>query len=72
MYNLLGVAAFVVTGYNVPGTTFTHYTDWLKSTNQCTGTTYCINGYFVRADFTGGGTIISANAQGLYSINLTG
>jgi hypothetical protein len=48
VYNLLGVAGFVVTGYNIPGSSFNSYTDWLKSTNQCTGTTYCINGYFVR------------------------
>jgi Flp pilus assembly protein TadG len=72
VYNLLGVAAFVVTGYNIPGSTFNKYTDWLKSTNQCTGTTYCINGYFVQADFSGGGTIFSTNDEGLYAINLTG
>ena len=71
VYNLLGIAAFVVTGYNIPGTTFTKYTDWLKSTNQCTGTTYCINGYFVRDDYTGTGTI-GTNNLGSYAINLTG
>ena len=71
VYNLKGVAAFVVTGYNIPGSTFNKYTDWLKSTNQCTGTTYCINGYFVRDDFSGGGALGTSNL-GLYMINLTG
>ena len=71
MYNLKGIAAFVVTGYNIPGSTFTHYTDWLKSANQCTGTTYCINGYFVKAGFTGSSTPGPANV-GLYAIRLTG
>ena len=71
VYNLLGIAAFVVTGYNIPGSTFNTYSDWLKSTNSCTGTTYCIDGYFVRADFTGGGTPGPADL-GLYEINITG
>jgi hypothetical protein len=71
VYNLLGIAAFVVTGYNIPGSTFNNYSDWLKSTNNCTGTTYCIDGYFVRADYTGGGTFGPAYL-GLYAINLTG
>jgi Flp pilus assembly protein TadG len=71
LWNLKGIAAFVVTGYNIPGATFNHYTDWLNAAKNCTGTTYCINGYFVRADFTGGGTLGPANL-GLYAINLTG
>jgi Flp pilus assembly protein TadG len=71
VYNLLGIAAFVVTGYNIPGSTFNNYSDWLKSTNNCTGTTYCIDGYFVRAEFNGSGTSGPANL-GLYTINLTG
>jgi Flp pilus assembly protein TadG len=71
VYNLKGIAAFVVTGYNVPGSTFTSYTDWLNAANQCTGTTYCINGYFVRAEFAGSGTF-GPNNLGLYMIHLTG
>ena len=39
--------------------------------NSCSGTTYCIDGYFVRADYTGSGTFGPANL-GLYAINLTG
>lgn len=71
LWNLKGIAAFVVTGYNIPGATFNHYTDWLNAAKNCTGTTYCINGYFVRAVYTGSGTPGPANL-GLYSINLTG
>jgi Flp pilus assembly protein TadG len=70
VYNLLGFAAFVVTGYNIPGSTFNKYTDWLKSSNQCTGTTYCINGYFVSQLLTGDGTF--GTALGLNMIKLTG
>ena len=61
VYNLKGIAAFVVTGYNVPGSTFTNYSDWLNSANNCTGTTYCIDGYFVRANFAGSGARGPAN-----------
>jgi Flp pilus assembly protein TadG len=71
VYNLLGIAGFVVTGYNIPGSTFNRYTDWLKSSNQCLGTTYCINGYFVRDYFTGGGSFGPSNL-GLEMIKLTG
>jgi Flp pilus assembly protein TadG len=71
VYNLLGIAAFVVTGYNIQGSTFTHYTDWLKSSNQCSGITYCINGYFVRDYFTGGSSFGPSNL-GLEMIKLTG
>ncbi len=49
VYNLLAIYGFVVTGYNIPGSSFNKYTDWLKSTNSCTGTTYCIDGYFVQS-----------------------
>ena len=71
VYNLLGIAAFVVTGYNIPGSSFTSYTDWLKASNQCTGTTYCINGYFVNdlAPFTGS---FSTSSLGLNAIKLSG
>jgi Flp pilus assembly protein TadG len=64
VYNLKGLAAFVVTGYNVPGSTFTHYADWLNSANTCTGTRYCISGYFVAA----AGTL----SPGVTSMQLTG
>ena len=71
VYNLKAIAAFVVTGYNIPGSSFDSYTDWLKSSNQCTGTTYCINGYFVAdlVPFTGS---FSASSVGLNVIKLAG
>jgi Flp pilus assembly protein TadG len=71
VYNLKGIAAFVVTGYNIPGSSFTNYPDWLKSTNSCTGATYCIDGYFVAdlAPFTGS---FAATSVGLNAIKLAG
>jgi Flp pilus assembly protein TadG len=71
VYNLKGIAAFVVTGYNIPGSSFTYYSDWLKSANNCSGTTYCINGYFVGdlAPFTGS---FAASSVGLNVIKLSG
>jgi Flp pilus assembly protein TadG len=72
-YTLQGFAAFVVTGYHllsVDGFTF-DATDWLNPLNDCTGTTYCINGYFTQGvvPFTGsfGGTNL-----GVSVIDLTG
>ncbi len=50
VYNLRAVYGFVVTGYNIPGSTFNTYTDWLKSANSCTGANYCIDGYFVQTN----------------------
>jgi Flp pilus assembly protein TadG len=73
VYNLLGIAAFVVTGYNVPGSFggTTHESDWLKSTNNCSGSTYCINGYFVQKISPFSGSFGTANL-GLYMITLSG
>ena len=73
VYNLQGIYAFVVTGYNVPagfgGTTYE--SDWLKSANNCSGTTYCINGYFVSPLVQYNGTI-SASSVGLQAVKLSG
>ncbi len=67
VYNVKGAAAFVVTGYNVPGTgQFASYTDWLNAANKCTGTTYCIDGYFVAESGT-----LSASG-GVTSMKITG
>jgi Flp pilus assembly protein TadG len=71
VYNLLGIAGFVVTGYNVPGSSFTNYSDWLNSANNCTGTTYCINGYFVQQLLPYAGTL-GASSVGLNVIRLSG
>jgi hypothetical protein len=67
VYNLKGVAAFVVTGYNVPGNgMFAGYPDWLNSANTCTGNSYCIDGYFVSEP----GTLSSSG--GVSSMKITG
>ncbi|MGO9079967.1 MAG: TadE/TadG family type IV pilus assembly protein [Streptosporangiaceae bacterium] len=44
-YTLKGFAAFVVTGYHLPGSAAS---DWLNPANNCTGQQQCINGFFVR------------------------
>jgi hypothetical protein len=46
VYTLKGFAAFVVTGYQLPGAAAS---DWLNPANNCTGSAECINGFFVRA-----------------------
>jgi hypothetical protein len=74
VYNLKGIAAFVVTGYNIPGSTFNFYSDWLNSANNCSGVTYCINGYFVRTVLPVSGTFGTAATAnlGLSMVKLTG
>ena len=72
-YILKGFADFVVTGYHMPGFDGVSFDapDWLNPQNSCTGSDYCLNGYFVRGviPFTGslGGTNL-----GVSVINLTG
>jgi hypothetical protein len=61
-YALLGFAAFVVTGYSVPGSSAA---DWLNPNHTCGGSAKCIFGYFthalVPADGTIGGTDLGAD-----------
>src|SRR5262249_49213042 len=45
VYTLKGFAAFVVTGYHLPGASAP---DWLDSANDCKGSDKCINGYFTQ------------------------
>jgi Flp pilus assembly protein TadG len=45
-YQLKGFAAFVVTGYHMPGFAAS---DWLDPSNDCGGTAFCLNGYFTTA-----------------------
>ncbi|HEY7429746.1 MAG TPA: Tad domain-containing protein [Streptosporangiaceae bacterium] len=45
-FRLKGFAAFVVTGYYMPGFSAG---DWLNSSNDCSGTDFCLNGYFTTA-----------------------
>ena len=51
VYTLKGFAAFVVTGYKLPGATAS---DWLNSANNCSGSNKCINGYFTTGIIPGG------------------
>jgi hypothetical protein len=44
-YTLKGFAAFVITGYHMPGFTAT---DWLNPANDCRGSSFCLNGYFTQ------------------------
>lgn len=44
-YTLKGFAAFVITGYRVPGASAS---DWLDPNNDCSGSSFCINGYFTQ------------------------
>jgi Flp pilus assembly protein TadG len=71
VYNLKGIAAFVVTGYNIPGSSFNTYTDTLKSADNCTGSTWCIDGYFVQKILAVSGPFGTTNL-GLSMTTLTG
>jgi Flp pilus assembly protein TadG len=67
-YMLEGFAAFVVTGYHLPGYTAS---DWLNSANNCTGSAECINGYFTQAIVPAAGTV-GGQAMGASIVQLTG
>jgi hypothetical protein len=54
VYTLKGFAAFVVTGYQLPGSAAP---DWLDPANSCPATSECINGYFVQALIPAAGPI---------------
>ena len=45
VYTLKGFAAFVLTGYHLPGFTAS---DWLNPSNNCSGSTKCLDGYFTQ------------------------
>jgi Flp pilus assembly protein TadG len=44
-FTLKGFAAFVITGYSLPGF---FASDWLNPANDCKGSDKCINGYFTQ------------------------
>lgn len=67
-YTFDGFAAFIVTGYNLPGF---KKSDWLDPSNDCTGSQKCINGFFIEAAMPSGGAIGGPD-RGLVIINLTG
>jgi Flp pilus assembly protein TadG len=46
VFTLKGFAAFVITGYQLPGMSAS---DWLNPANNCKSTSKCINGFFARA-----------------------
>lgn len=67
-FTLKGFAAFVVTGYHLPGFTAS---DWLNPANDCTRSNECINGYFTQALVSSGGTA-GGTDLGLTIVQLSG
>jgi Flp pilus assembly protein TadG len=57
-YTLKGFAAFVVTGYHVPGASAS---DWLNPANNCSGSSQCLNGYFTQGLVSTTGAIGGTN-----------
>ena len=68
-FALQGFADFVVTGYNLQPGLFEP--DWLDSANTCTGTNYCLTGYFVQGVIPSTGSF-AGPSLGASVINLTG
>jgi Putative Flp pilus-assembly TadE/G-like len=68
-YSLKGFAEFVVTGYNLAPSFFE--ADWLNPANTCTGTDYCLTGYFVQGVIPSTGSF-AGPSLGAYLIDLTG
>jgi Flp pilus assembly protein TadG len=58
VYTLKGFAAFVITGYRMPGFSAS---DWLNPNNNCKGSDFCINGYFTQALIPSTGSIGGTN-----------
>lgn len=68
-YALKGFADFVVTGYNL-APDFSE-PDWLNPANTCTGTVYCVTGYFVQGVIPSVGSF-AGPSLGASVIDLTG
>lgn len=68
-YTLLGFAAFVVTGYHVPGDTGK---SWLTHKDPCGPPDTCISGYFTQALVKSTGTIGSGPDLGADVVQLAG
>lgn len=68
-YTLLGFAAFVITGYHITGSFKAD--DWLNSANNCTGNSFCIDGFFTQGliPSTGG---LGGKGLGASIVKLTG
>ncbi len=72
-YTLMGFAAFVVTGYHLPGVdgrTSMPRTGWTPRTTA-RAATYCLNGYFTQGVIPSTGTFGGTNL-GASVIDLTG
>jgi Flp pilus assembly protein TadG len=67
-YHLKGFAAFVVTGYNLPGLSSA---SWLTGTSYCKGSAKCVYGYFTRGLIPSTGTIGGPDL-GASVVSLTG
>jgi Flp pilus assembly pilin Flp len=67
-FTLKGFAAFVVTGYHLPGF---YAGDWLNSNNNCSHSSKCINGYFTQGLIPAGGPPGGTNL-GLSVVQLSG
>jgi hypothetical protein len=68
-FALKGFADFVVTGYNLPPGS--SEPDWLDPANSCTGTDYCVTGYFVQGVIPTTGSFAGPNL-GASVIDVTG
>jgi hypothetical protein len=69
VYTLKGFAAFVVTGYSLPGF---NANSWLTGKKPCTGSDKCISGFFTQGLIPNGGTIGSGPSLGATVVQLTG
>jgi Putative Flp pilus-assembly TadE/G-like len=67
-YTLQGFAAFIVTGYHMPGFTAG---DWLQPRNDCSGSAFCLNGYFTQGLIPSSGALGGPD-MGAVVIRLTG
>jgi len=68
-YTLKGFAAFVVTGYHMPGQA--KESDWLNPANDCKGSEFCLNGFFTQGLIPSTGSLGGPNL-GAYIVKLTG
>jgi hypothetical protein len=69
VYTLKGFAAFVITGYRIPGVTAP---DWLNPSLLCKPPNVCIDGFFTQGLISGGGTVGTGPDLGADVIALSG
>ena len=58
VFTLKGFAAFVITGYHLPGFAAS---DWLNPKNDCKGSDFCINGFFTQGLIPSAGSVGGPN-----------